>query len=362
MEQFILSASISWVILIFAFANNTGSTVYFFMMNLNFFNPFEEMIFDDHFCFLSGDLTTETMTVFPEWLMKHFGLVEEKIGLMENSRVKMVPYPELKLPCAPRVKKAFERIDEKFQQAYEKGYQGIADLEGELLFQWSGRIVYGLFYLEMVGEWERHQKKGEPFEISPKLRYRLGKFHLMLQSLIEPVSFVGERKPWSIVVFPLKYSADILSYRDDVTNLLFQFGVNGFGFIVCFQDNEAISNRESALLQKMKGHTLHPVQFEELFGRLHYTADLLQYRPKYNITKENERVLIEALPMVQSHEEIPLFGFWKDDFYARLLSNYWQVYGIEKSDIIRFQEPFLSFLEQAHTKEFIDSESIELPF
>lgn len=330
-------------------------------MALDFFNPFEEMIFDEHFCFLSGDLTTESMTVFPEWLMEHFNLTEEKLGLMENSQIKMVPYRDLKLPCAPHVKKAFEELDQEFRKAYEKGYDGMAQLNEHSLYLWSARIVYGLLYLEFVGEWKRHQKMGKQFRIGPQLKEHLSNFHLMLQSIVKPIRF-GERKPWTITVFGLKYSADILSYRDDVINLLFQFGVNGFGFIVCFQDNGIIGEKQAEILEKIKGHILHPVQFEELYARLHYTADLLQYRPKYKITEKDEEIKIEALPVEQTNPHKPLFGFWEDDFYARLLSNYWQVYGIEKGSILRFQQPNLSFLEDGYTKDFIDPKTIKLPF
>lgn len=330
-------------------------------MGLEFFNPFQDMIFDDHFCFLSGDLATDEMTVFPEWLIEHFKLGDEKITLMENSQAKEVSYSDLKLPCAPHVKEAFGELDVKIQQAYKKGFEGMAKLDDKLLFQWSGRIVYGLLYLEMIGEWKRHQRLGKEFKMSPKLRDQLGKFQVMLQSLIEPISF-SERKPWSILVFPLKYSADILSYRDDVINLMFQFGVNGFGFIVCFQDNGIIKEEHREFIEKMKGHTLHPIQFEELYASFHYSIDRLQYSPQYKITQEDNELKIEAFPVEQTDENRPLFAFFKDDFYARLLSNYWQVYAIEKGDIIRFQKPMLSYLEEPYTKDFIDPETIKLPF
>lgn len=330
-------------------------------MAMDLFNPFEDMIFDSNFCFLSGKLTTDHITVFPEWLMEHFKLTEETLTLMENSQIKKVPYPALKLPCAGHVKKAFDDLDQQFREAYKNGYEGMAQLDEQLLFLWSGRIVYGLFYLEMLGEWERHQKIGKEFTIAPKLKNRMRSFHLMLQSIVEPISFVGE-KPWSIVVFPLKYSADILSYRDDVINLMFQFGVNGFGFIACLQDNGAIAEEQHEIVGKMKGHTLHPIQFEELYARFHYTADLLQYQPRYKISEKEGKMEIEALPLVQTNPNLPLFGFWIDDFYARLLSNYWQVYGIEKGEIIQFQKPFLSFLEHPQTRDFVDPETINLPF
>lgn len=330
-------------------------------MALNLFNPFKEMIFDDYFCFLSGDLTTDKIKIFPEWLIDHFKFGDEKIRLMENTKVREVPYKELEIPCSPRVKSAFERIDEQFREAYKGGYEAMKELDELLLFQWSGRIVYGLLYLEMMGEWQHNQVTGKQFDFSIKLRDRLGKFHHMMQSLIEPITF-GERKPWSIIIFPLKYSADLLSFRDDVINLLFQFGVNGFGFIVCFQDNGIIKETEKELIDKMQGYVLHPVQFEELYARFHYRADLLQYTPQHRLQVEDDKIEIESLPVEQTDPELPLFGWWTDDFYARLLSNYWQVYGIEKGDILGFQKPFLSYLENQYNFEFIDPETIDLPF
>lgn len=330
-------------------------------MALQLFNPFKDMIFDEHFCFLSGDLTTDKITVFPEWLMEKFEFGKEEIALMQNTKAKMTAYQDLKLPCSLRVKEAFEELDNKFKKAFDEGFEVINQLDELIIFQWSARIVYGLLYLEMMGEWELNQQMGKTFDMAHKLRDRLGKFHHMLQSLIEPITF-GEQKPWSIITFPLKYSADILSFRDDIINLLFQFGVNGFGFIVCFQDNGIVKETEKELIEKIKEKTLHPVQFEELYARFHYRIDLLQYIPQHKLHINDDEIEIESLPIKQTNPELPLYGLWSDDFYARLLSNYWQVYGIEKGEIIQFQKPFLSYLENPYNKDFIDPESIELPY
>src|SRR5690606_15333354 len=153
--------------------------------------------------------------------------------------------------------------------------------------------------------------QGEEFELSTALKERFGHFHLMLQSIIEPVSFVG-KKPWSFAVFPLKYSADIFSYRDDAINLMFQFGVNGFGFIACLQDNGVIGEKQKGILDKMKGHVLHPVQFEELYARFHYSDYILQYRPEYKIKNRDNRTTIE----VETESKQPLFGFWDEDIFS----------------------------------------------
>lgn len=327
-------------------------------MAASLFNPFKDLIFNDYFCFLSGKLTTETISVFPQWLMDHFKFGDEKIEMLD--KMKSYKYSDLVLPCSVEVKEAFAALDEKIEAAYDKGYEGMAALDELLIFQWTGRIVYGLLYYEMIYERDRLQQRGKEFSLSPYLKERFGRFHLMLQSLIEPVAFVG-KKPWSIIVFPLKYSADIFSYRDDTVNLLFQMGVNGFGLIVCFQDNGVIGERNKEIVDKMQGHVLHPVQFEELYARFHYSDYILQYKPEYKIEESDEGISIETLPIKQVADR-PLFGFWDEDIFAQLQANYWSVYGIEREDIIKFQKPPLSYLENPYTQEFIDPETIELPF
>lgn len=319
------------------------------------FNPFQDLIFDEHFCFLSGELTNETITVFPEWLMGHFKFGHETVSMMDKE--KSYRYEDLKLPCSPRVKKAFDALDVKIQDAYNRGYGGMAALDEVLLFQWTARMVYGLLYYEVVYEKDRLLKQGEEFALSPTLTARFSHFHLMLQSLIEPVTFTG-KKPWSLVVFPLKYSADIFSYRDDTINLMFSFGVNGFGYIACLQDNGVLGEKYESLLQKIKGHVLHPVQFEELYARFHYSDYIMKYVPKYHIKNNDDGVSVA----VDLDAEPPVFGLWDEDVFAQLLSNYWSVYGIESDDILVPQKPPLSFLENPYTKDFVDPESIALPF
>ena len=319
------------------------------------FNPFKDLVLNEHFCFLSGTLTDKSISVFPEWLMNHFKFGDEKIEMMDKA--KSYNYSDLKLPCTLEVKEAFDALDTKVESAYKKGFEGIAALDQELLFQWTGRMVYGLLYYEMLYEKDRMLAKGEEFELSGTLKKRFGYFHLMLQSVIKPVSFIG-KKPWSIAVFPLKYTSDIFSYRDDPINLMFSFGVNGFGFIACLQDNGVIGDKQKELLDKMKGHVLHPIQFEELFARFHYSDYILQYTPEYKIGNEDNKITIE----IETAGKQAIFGPWDNDMFSQLLSNYWQVYGIEKEEILRFQKPPISFIENPYTNDFINPESIDLPF
>ena len=127
------------------------------------FNPYQDLIFDEHFCFLTGVLTTEKISVFPNWLMDHFKFGHEKIEMMDKA--KSYKFEDLEMPCSPEVINAFEALDIKIQEAYKQGFEGMAALEQELLFQWTGRMVYGLLYYEMVYERDRLSKLGEEFEL-----------------------------------------------------------------------------------------------------------------------------------------------------------------------------------------------------
>lgn len=324
-------------------------------MSQKLYNPFLDLIFDEHFCFLTGVLTTEKMTVFPEWLMDHFKFGEDRIEMMDKS--KAYTYADLKLPCSAEIKKAFDELDIKIQAAYKDGFSGMNALDEELIFLWTGRMVYGLLYYEMVFESNRLRKIGREFHLSDSLKNRFGNFHLMLQSIVKPITYIG-KKPWTIVVFPLKYSADIFSFRDDAINLLFSFGVNGFGFIACLQDDGLIGDKHKGILEKIKGHVLHPLQFEELYAKFHYSDYILNYAPKYIVKNLDGKLTIE----IDKNEQEPQFGFWDEDVFSQLLSNYWQVYGIKKKEILQFQKPPMSYLENPYTKDFIKPESIGLPF
>ena len=84
----------------------------------------------------------------------------------------------------------------------------------------------------------------------------------------------------------------------------------------------------------------------------------MNYKPEYKIKNEDDGITIE----VDSDGKQPVFGLWDQDVFAQLLSNYWQVYGIEREDILMPQKPPLSFLENPYTKDFVDPETIALPF
>ncbi|QCX52830.1 hypothetical protein [Elizabethkingia sp. JS20170427COW] len=329
-------------------------------MALQLYNPFKEISFQDNKCFLSGEETSDKMSVFPEWLMQKYKFAEDEFEMMD--KMQKVLYQDLQLPCSALVKEAFEKLDSEVELVFNKGYEAMLALESLKLFQWIGRIIYGVLYYELTLERKRHEKYHKEFGLSPLLKERFGVFHLMMQSIIYPVYIKdAEVLPWTIKVLRHKFSTDIFSYRDDAINLIFNLRVQNFGIIACLQDNGAILNKEQELLDTIGEATLHPIQFEELYARFHYSNYLQQYKPNYRIEQKENEIWIEALPVV-ADEARPIFGFWDEDMFAQVLANYWDVYGFQKNDIYRYPQPIKSYLTKAYTGDFILPESIKLPF
>jgi hypothetical protein len=332
-------------------------------MPLSLFNPFETLYFNSHTCFLTGeDLTSEDeeVPIFPSWILDRFSLRKKKFKMMDQ--VTGINYDDLKLPCSPMVKNALNILDEEIKEAFDEGYHAVKKIPEDRMFLWMGKMVYGVLYNDMCLEISRSSKhpKLKEFKLSPLLKERFGKFHLMLQSLVVPMDFTGN-KPWSIKILKLKYSQDTFNYKDEPTNLNYSLGMNGFGIVACLQDNEAVGKKQEDLLNKISDKILHPIQFEELCARFLYSNYLLKKRPVHLIKVMDEKVIIESLPIIETVTE-PVFAPWDENMFARVLAEYWAPWGFTKNEIITPPDSPVSFLENDYTHEFVEPDSIKLPF
>jgi len=331
-------------------------------MPVSLFNPIENLHFNNRICFLSGadlDDENESVSVFPEWILDRFSLRNKSFKMMDQ--VTNIQYQDIRLPCSPEVRNALDALEEEIETAFTHGYDGVKKLREERLFLWMGKIVYGVLYHDLRAELNRplRKKDDKEFELSPVLKQRFSLFHLMLQSLIAPVEFKGT-KPWTIGIVKLKYSRATFNYRDEPINLNFSLGMNGFGIVACLQDSGIVGEHEQFIMQKIGEKVLHPVQFEELCGRFLYANYLLKHPAVYHIKTEGEKIIIEAvLPEEKQHR---LFASWDGNMFARVLTGYWEPWGFTKNNIFSLPGVPVSFLENDYTQEFIEPESISLPY
>jgi hypothetical protein len=317
----------------------------------------ESLDFNLNKCFLTGAPLSEPdqeINIFPEWLLDRYQLNGKLFKLLEGT---MLPYQELKVSCSPEVfSKAIAPLEDRIQKAFTEGYDAVKALPEEILFQWMAKIVFGIAYLDISIAAEREMKRGGGFRLPAPLLRRLSHLRLMLQSLVVPTDFEGQ-KPWSIAVFKVNYSKDIFNFRDDPINLFFSLGINGFGIVACLGDNGAVQAAEQPLLDQLADKNLHPVQFEEVCARFVYRNYLLKPQQEYSVEMVDGKRIVRP-----SATENAGFHPWSNDMFSQLLAEYWKPWGLEKKDIIRFAEAPISYLQNEYTNEIVEPESIALPF
>ncbi len=331
-------------------------------MPIRLYDPFENLYFSPQTCFLTGeDLHNENeqISVFPKWILDRYSLHDKKFVMMDQ--VNSFQYPDLKIPCSrPVIENSLSPLEEEIEKAFTIGYDEVKKISEERLFQWMCKMVYGVLYNDLLIEKKKAAKNEKEFKLSPLLKKRFRKLHLMLQSLVVPMEFKGI-KPWSICIVKIKYSKDVFNYKDEPTNMNFSLGMNGFGIVACLQDNGAVGMNQQQIVNKISDKTLHPVQFEELCARFIYANYLLKRYAEYNIQVTEEKVIVESIPLTDTTNK-PLFGSWDDNMFAQVLADYWKPWGITKKEIYTFPDSAISDLENDFTHGFIEPDSITLPW
>lgn len=325
-----------------------------------YYNPFIKFEFNDNFCFLSGehldDNTRKYISAFPEWILERYNLNGVYLSMLGGNWAK---YEELVMPASERVYQAIKGLDIITKEAFTKGYDAVKELDEIIVFQWMARLVYGTLYSDMVYAYNKKSAENKAVKFSPIMQRRLKNLHLMLQSLLTPIAF-KDFTPWSIFIVPVKYSKDIFNYKDEAHKLNFCLGMNGFGIVACLQDNYQTFLYHQDIIQQIGDQTLHPIQFEELYGRFMYANYLLREVDDYQIAQDENKILFQLPNDLKSN--LPQYAKWDDTIYAQVLANLWKPWGFEMKDIHRFPNPPISFLINERTNKLIDPQTVNQPF
>lgn len=323
------------------------------------YDPFRKFDFSSDTCFLSGshlNSSDEVIPVFPAWMMRLFNLEDQSFKLLDES---FIPYTGLYVPCSEKVfNDSIDPLEKEIEKAFKNGYKAVKKLDKLHLFQWAGKIVYGILYNEIKTGMKQQLAVGEPFNFSQSLMHKFGNLHTMLQSLILPVEFDGPL-PWSIHIFEVNNAPDTFTYRDEINTLIFSIKLNDFGIIICLQDNGTNAIYHKKILDGAGKHKLHPVQFEEFCARFFYSAYLFNRLPEYTILPARDAVYIEAMPLRGISNKSP-FDLWQNKIYGQVLESFWKPWGFSLFEILKNPEEPMSFLRDKNG-HFILPEAIDLP-
>ena len=327
-------------------------------MPAEIYYPFKSYNFSNRACFLSGQQLSsdeEKIQVFPTWLMSRYQLDDQPFKLLDES---IATYKDLKVPCSAVVNEQYlEPLETEIAAAFDIGYDAVKELDQRKLFQWAGKVLYGIIFNETQAGLRHQHAQGQEFNISQSLIHKFSNLHLMLQSIYQPVVF-EDFTPFSLFLFKVDNEPELFGYRDEINTLVFSLRINDFGLIICLQDNGANRSYHRELLSKIEGRSLHPIQFEEFNARIFYSAYLFNRLPEYNVLPIGEETYIEAMPL-RGMSSRPLFDFWQNKTYGQVLENFWKRWGFLLFEIIKDPENPMSFLLD-RDGNFINATSIEL--
>jgi hypothetical protein len=328
-------------------------------MPLKTYSPFEAANFSNKLCFLTGQILQseeQRIQVFPQWLMRLYDLENKPFKMLDES---MATYKDIKLPCAAAVNETYlEPLEAEIEAAFKGGYEALKTVDDLKLFQWAGKLIYGIIFNEIQVGIRQQRALGEEFTMSQAIIHKITHLHLMLQSINLPV-FLEDFKPYSLFLFKVENNEQEFGYRDEINTLTFSLRIKDFGLIICFQDNGANRKYHQEILDKINGHTLHPIQFEEFNGRVYYSNYLFNRLPEYNLLPVGEELYIEAMSL-RGMSSKPLFDHWQNKTFGQVLENFWKNWGFLLLEIIKNPEQLMSFLLDADGN-FIDQAQIDLP-
>ncbi len=306
------------------------------------YNPFLDFQFDNKTCFLSGKALSsddEKIQVFPLWMMRSFDLEDKPFKMLDES---IVTYKQLQLPCSAEVANKFAEVEEKVEFAVQNGYKALKELDQLTLFQWVGKILYGVVFNEIQVGIRQAFLSGEQLNFSQALVQKFKNLHFMLQSLIVPMEFEN-KNPFTIAVFPVDSSPETFMYRDEINTLIFSIRMKDFAIIATLQDNGVHEIYHDEVLAKVKEKVLHPIQFEEICAKYFYSAYLFNRLPEYTYMEVPEKVFVEPMPL-NDWTLKPIFDQWTAKTYGQVLENFWKPWGYTLFEIIKDPENPMTFI------------------
>lgn len=299
------------------------------------YQPFKNFDFKHKNCFLSGDTFTAPVVetpILPEWLLKIAGFSgEEQIKLLDES---IRSYNSLTIPCDTGVLEHFiQPLEERISTAFSAGYAAVSKLDEADIFNWIGKFMYGLIYVEMNAAVKQQQLSADGVNMSQGLMHKFGNLHTMIQKIYTDVVF-EDFTPWSIVIVPLEEKDTPFSFRDEINTMTFSLKLKDFGIIAVLQDNGTNKKYHQELLDQIAGNSLSAQQFEELCARFYYSAYLFNRLPEYTIMPVDGSIYIEAMPLRGTLNK-PIFDYWQHKTYAQVLQDFWKPWGHTLFEIIK---------------------------
>ena len=301
------------------------------------------MNFSDSQCFLCGEALAYSGSrehVFPRWLLARFNLWDQLVTLLNQTQI---AYRDLTIPCYTRCNSEhLARLEQVIEGACTRGPGHVASLDRLQLYQWAGKIFYGLLFRELSLDRDRSDPDGGGIT-SPDMMQDFGTLHGFLQSISRPMEF-SNFFPGTVLVLGIEKAPGIaeFDYSDNFITMTFCMRMGSVGLISCLIDDEVILRSLSDIFQAVEGARLHPIQYDELCAIVFYKASTLARAGGYVIaTPPAGPSTVYKLP---GFSLMPVFGEWENQTSACFLAQFWAKWGVSYDEIYSPPDSIRSYL------------------
>ncbi len=318
------------------------------MADFNLYNPFEGLLFAGPFCFLCGQPVSadEKESVFPAWLMARYNFAHQEVLLLDKT---ITTYQNLNIPCCTVCQhQHLAPLEEKVQAAAAQGLIGLRALDEKLLFQWLGKMFYGMLVRELIAE--QDPLIPPTYSLSDDIRMldKFQSFFKVLQSIRVPMQF-ADFVPFSLFMVPVKLAAGELpfEYRDDLHTMVFSLKLEDTWLICCLLDNGIIKEALHRLWQPLLGKQLEARQAAEFLAQVYYAAYLFNVIPEYFVRPPKPHDTHLIMDTLIDDITATVFNPWQLTGYAHMFEEMLKRWGITEAEILRDPNQPLSFLFDA---------------
>lgn len=288
------------------------------------FDTLRERKLSDDECFLCG-VTLDAANrsdehVIPRWAQERFDLWNQRLGLLNGTTI---PYRQLTIPCCIGCNTcALQPIESAMAEATLAGPEAVCALGPRVIFNWLGKIFYGLVHRELFLALNRRDPQAGSIA-TPELIHSFSVHHLLLQNARLPMEFT-DGFPASLLTYETLEPPDrraAWDFRDSISSLFISVRIGRVGLIGVLQDGGV---QEAMARDKLADHLqfpLHPLQHSELAAKIAYKSVLTQQAPKY-LVMEGPGQPIRVMQFVSGEVR---FDDWDNSQYARGLAAFAQV-------------------------------------
>lgn len=315
------------------------------MPDLKLYDPFTNMQFTDENCFLCGTtITKEHRTpVFGEWMQDKYNLRDKELLMLDKS---VTTFGQLTIPCCDQCHlNHVLPLESEIEAAAKTEYKGLSSLDQKRIFQWIGKMYYGMLVTELIKEKDPLIMPENPVSENPQMLGKFKTFYQVLQSLRVPMKF-SDFLPCSIFTLQVGPAEDELpfEYQDELTTMCFSIKLGPVVIVCKLLDNGIIRNVLNRLYKLTENRELHPIQVAEFKARVFYAAYIFNVVPDYFIRPgkpEDEQLILDSLIDDITNE---VFNPFEPLAYAHMLEEMWKPWSIREKDILENPQKPISFL------------------